>query len=206
MSFITSFDEVTMSIFVASPETMTLPVRMYHHIAQTIDPLIASISTVLIVVLMASGLLLKFVYQPTPTHAYDSIVYLGSEVPLGQLLRNLHRWAAHAMVLLAILHMMRVFLTGAHKAPREFNWVIGVILLLLVVVVATVIFLTELTSNTATAAAFIPLLAGVAAYVKTLWPAIRVIGVEPEAGISAIRMAAEIAECRKRDRNNDAVA
>ena len=49
LAFITSFDEVTMTIFVASPETMTLPVRMYHHIAQTIDPLIASISTVLIV-------------------------------------------------------------------------------------------------------------------------------------------------------------
>ena len=48
LAFITSFDEVTMSIFVASPETMTLPVRMYHHITQTIDPLIASISTLLI--------------------------------------------------------------------------------------------------------------------------------------------------------------
>jgi putative spermidine/putrescine transport system permease protein len=49
LAFITSFDEVTMSIFVASPSTMTLPVRMYHHIAQTIDPLIAAISTLLIV-------------------------------------------------------------------------------------------------------------------------------------------------------------
>jgi len=48
LAFITSFDEVTMSIFVASPSTMTLPVRMYHHIAQTIDPLIAAISTLLI--------------------------------------------------------------------------------------------------------------------------------------------------------------
>ncbi|MDH3452431.1 MAG: ABC transporter permease [Gammaproteobacteria bacterium] len=56
LAFITSFDEVTMSVFVASPETMTLPVRMYHHIAQTIDPLIASISTVLIVI--TGGLML----------------------------------------------------------------------------------------------------------------------------------------------------
>ena len=52
LAFITSFDEVTMSIFVASPQTMTLPVRMYHHIAQTIDPLIASISTLLIFMTM----------------------------------------------------------------------------------------------------------------------------------------------------------
>ncbi len=62
LAFITSFDEVTMSIFVASPETMTLPVRMYHHIAQTIDPLIASISTVLIVVTVVLMLALDWFY------------------------------------------------------------------------------------------------------------------------------------------------
>ena len=62
LAFITSFDEVTMSIFVASPETMTLPVRMYHHIAQTIDPLIAAISTVLIVVTVALMLALDRFY------------------------------------------------------------------------------------------------------------------------------------------------
>jgi len=62
LAFITSFDEVTMSIFVASPETMTLPVRMYHHIAQTIDPLIASISTVLIVVTVVLMVILDRLY------------------------------------------------------------------------------------------------------------------------------------------------
>ncbi len=62
LAFITSFDEVTMSIFVASPETMTLPVRMYHHIAQTIDPLIAAISTVLIVVTVVLMLALDRFY------------------------------------------------------------------------------------------------------------------------------------------------
>ena len=62
LAFITSFDEVTMSIFVASPETMTLPVRMYHHIAQTIDPLIASISTVLIVMTVLLMVLLDRLY------------------------------------------------------------------------------------------------------------------------------------------------
>lgn len=62
LAFITSFDEVTMSIFVASPETMTLPVRMYHHIAQTIDPLIASISTVLIVLTTLLLVILDRIY------------------------------------------------------------------------------------------------------------------------------------------------
>ena len=62
LAFITSFDEVTMTIFVASPATMTLPVRMYHHIAQTIDPLIASISTVLIVMTVVLMLVLDRLY------------------------------------------------------------------------------------------------------------------------------------------------
>ena len=62
LAFITSFDEVTMSIFVASPQTMTLPVRMYHHIAQTIDPLIAAISTLLMVGTVALLVLLDRLY------------------------------------------------------------------------------------------------------------------------------------------------
>ncbi|MCV0427442.1 MAG: ABC transporter permease [Roseibium sp.] len=62
LSFITSFDELTMSIFVASPATQTLPVRMYHHIAQTIDPLIASVSTVLIVLTFLVMLILDRLY------------------------------------------------------------------------------------------------------------------------------------------------
>ena len=47
------------------------------------------------------------------------------------ILRELHRWGAHAMVITVWLHMYRVFLTGSYKPPREFNWVVGVILLLL---------------------------------------------------------------------------
>lgn len=62
LSFITSFDELTMSVFVASPTTQTLPVRMYHHITQTIDPLIASISTVLIVLTFALMMILDRFY------------------------------------------------------------------------------------------------------------------------------------------------
>jgi quinol-cytochrome oxidoreductase complex cytochrome b subunit len=52
-------------------------------------------------------------------------------VPLGEFTRNMHRWSAHAMVLVVILHMARVFYTGAYKPPREFNWVVGVALLIL---------------------------------------------------------------------------
>ena len=90
-------------------------------------------STVLLMLLVASGLLLKFVYEPTPASAYDSIVYLGSEVPFGQLLRNLHRWSGYALLTTTFLHFLRVFYTSAFHAPRQFNWVIGLGLLFLVV-------------------------------------------------------------------------
>ena len=62
LSFVTSFDELTMSVFVASPATQTLPVKMYHHITQTIDPLIASVSTVLIVLTFLVMLILDRFY------------------------------------------------------------------------------------------------------------------------------------------------
>lgn len=62
LAFITSFDEVTMTVFVASPSTTTLPVRMYHHIAQTIDPLLASVSAVLIFVTLILMVILDRIY------------------------------------------------------------------------------------------------------------------------------------------------
>jgi quinol-cytochrome oxidoreductase complex cytochrome b subunit len=82
-------------------------------------------------VLVLTGVLLMFYYVPTPEQAYQRMLDLRGVVVFGVFLRNLHRWSAHAMVALVILHMMRVFLTGAHKRPREFNWVVGVVLLLL---------------------------------------------------------------------------
>jgi quinol-cytochrome oxidoreductase complex cytochrome b subunit len=89
------------------------------------------ITTVLFLSLTITGILLMFYYVPTVERAYGNIVGLQTQVPFGQMLRNLHRWGAHLMVLAAILHMVRVFYTGAYKPPREFNWVVGVILLIL---------------------------------------------------------------------------
>src|ERR671919_1117188 len=77
-----------------------------------------------------TGVLLMFYYRPTLEHAYNDILALRDVTTLG-VLRELHRWGAHAMVIAVWLHMYRVFLTGSYKPPREFNWVVGVILLLL---------------------------------------------------------------------------
>lgn len=89
------------------------------------------ISTILFVILMGTGVLLMFFYTPSVERAYGDILALHTEIPLGQLMRNIHRWAAHLMVIAVVFHMLRVFYTGAYKPPREFNWIVGVFLLLL---------------------------------------------------------------------------
>ena len=85
----------------------------------------------LFLVLTLTGVLLMYYYHPTKGQAYQDIIYLMSDVPFGKLLRNMHRWAAHLMVITVWLHMFRVFLTGSYKKPREFNWCVGVVLLVL---------------------------------------------------------------------------
>ena len=77
-----------------------------------------------------TGLLLMFYYRPTAEYAFSDILDLRSQVPLG-IMREIHRWGAHAMVIAVWLHMLRVFMTGSYKPPREFNWNVGVILLVL---------------------------------------------------------------------------
>jgi quinol-cytochrome oxidoreductase complex cytochrome b subunit len=77
-----------------------------------------------------TGVLLMFYYRPTVEFAFNDIKALREHVPLG-IMRELHRWGAHAMVITVWLHMLRVFLTGSYKPPREFNWNVGVILLVL---------------------------------------------------------------------------
>jgi len=77
-----------------------------------------------------TGILLMFYYRPTAEFAYQDIQALRAQVTLG-LVREIHRWGAHAMIIAVWLHMLRVFLTGSYKPPREFNWVVGVGLLVL---------------------------------------------------------------------------
>lgn len=89
------------------------------------------ISLVLFLVLTASGVLLMFYYIPSTERAYADMKDLEFVVTAGQLIRNIHRWAAHLMVGAVFLHMCRVFYMAAYKPPREFNWVIGVLLLLM---------------------------------------------------------------------------
>ncbi len=86
---------------------------------------LGGMAVVLVMLQLGTGLLLKFAFEPTPVGAYASIQSLQMDVPFGQLIRNVHHWSANLLVLIAFLHMLRVFLTGAFQSPRQFNWIIG---------------------------------------------------------------------------------
>ncbi|MDH3443055.1 MAG: cytochrome b N-terminal domain-containing protein [Deltaproteobacteria bacterium] len=88
---------------------------------------IAAVSCFLI--LVVTGVLLMFYYKPYPDVAYLSIKDIHFVVPTGRFIRNVHRWAGNMMVVVVLLHMARVFYTAAYRAPREFNWIIGMGLL-----------------------------------------------------------------------------
>jgi len=94
-------------------------------------------SAALFLLLILSGAPLLFLYVPSVERAYSSIKDIEFVVTFGSWLRSVHRVAAHAMVVVVCLHLVRVFLTGAYKngvgqgQRREWNWVIGVFMLLL---------------------------------------------------------------------------
>ena len=108
------------------------PVKMRRHeIGIRYSWYLGVISTVLFGSLVASGIYLMFFYVPSPGQAYTNIQTIQTEVAFGQYIRNVHRWSAHLMVLAVSAHMARVFYRGAYKHPKEFNWVVGVMLLVL---------------------------------------------------------------------------
>jgi quinol---cytochrome c reductase cytochrome b subunit, bacillus type len=106
------------------------PVRVKKHaVRYTYTFCLGGISFFLFLALTVTGVYLMFFYVPSIERAYQDIQGIENSVAFGSLVRNMHRWAAHLMVLTVFLHMIRVFYHGAYKPPREFNWAIGVLLL-----------------------------------------------------------------------------
>jgi len=93
---------------------------------------LGGMAVVLVGMLFVTGLMLKFAYQPVPDQAYASIVNLQNTVLFGRLIRNIHHWSGNALLLVVFLHFLRVFFTGAFQPPRQFNWVLGLVMFLLV--------------------------------------------------------------------------
>jgi quinol-cytochrome oxidoreductase complex cytochrome b subunit len=108
------------------------PTRIHRtHVKITHTYCLGGLSFFLFLGLTITGVLLMFYYVPSVERAYEDILHLHTDVRFGFLMRNMHRWMAHGMVIMVLMHMMRVFYTGAYKPPREFNWVVGVVLLVL---------------------------------------------------------------------------
>jgi quinol-cytochrome oxidoreductase complex cytochrome b subunit len=112
------------------------PVKIKRHgLKLTYTFCLGGLSFFLFVLLTITGIFLMFFYRPAAdignATAYHDMETIRTSVYFGDLVRNIHRWAAHLMVFSVSLHMARVFYTGAYKPPREFNWVVGVILLFL---------------------------------------------------------------------------
>jgi quinol-cytochrome oxidoreductase complex cytochrome b subunit len=106
------------------------PVRVKRHaVRYTYTVCLGGVSFFLVLVLTVTGLYLMFFYIPSVDRAYQDIIAIENSVAFGSLIRNMHRWGAHLMVLTVFLHMMRVFYHGAYKPPREWNWAVGVFLL-----------------------------------------------------------------------------
>jgi len=81
---------------------------------------------------MVTGIFLSFYYAPTPDHAYASVKYIQNEAPFGSFVRGMHNWGASFMMVIVALHLLRVFVFGSYKKPRELVWLLGVGLILLV--------------------------------------------------------------------------
>ena len=91
-----------------------------------------SVVTLLIGCQFITGVGLSMYYVPAPSLAYDSVRFIMRDLPLGWMLRGLHYWGASFLVVAAVVHMLRVFLLGSYKAPREVTWLSGLLMLLVI--------------------------------------------------------------------------
>lgn len=94
---------------------------------------LGGITYLLFIFMIITGVLLSFYYRPSVQEAYPSIQYIVSRVPFGWMLRDVHVWSASLLIVAGVAHLVRVFMSGAYKPPRETNWTIGLLLILIFV-------------------------------------------------------------------------
>ncbi|NOR49859.1 MAG: cytochrome bc complex cytochrome b subunit, partial [Desulfuromonadales bacterium] len=92
---------------------------------------LGGMAAMLVGLLFLTGILLLLTYQPSTDSAYTSILTLTREVRFGLWIRNIHHWSANLLVVIAMLHLLRIVLTGAFGPGRRLNWIIGLFLLFL---------------------------------------------------------------------------
>jgi len=94
---------------------------------------LGGMAALLIVIQIFTGILLRFNYTPSVAEAYDSVLFLTRNIPFGAFMRNIHYWGGVFLLLVAFLHFLRVFFTGAYREKRKVNWLFGLVLLVLIV-------------------------------------------------------------------------
>lgn len=92
---------------------------------------LGGVAFTLVVLLVLTGMMLSFHYVPSEAEAYQSVLRITREVPLGGLIRGMHKWSANLLIIFILLHTLRVFLHRAYRPPRELNWVAGSLTLVL---------------------------------------------------------------------------
>ena len=98
---------------------------------------LGGVAVILIVVEFVTGFLLGLYYVPdgagNPAPAYASVDFIQHTAYLGWLIRGIHFWGANLLLVVALLHMTFVFWNGGYRAPRELNWMVGVLIFLVIV-------------------------------------------------------------------------
>lgn len=88
---------------------------------------LGGMSFVFFLILVVTGILLSFYYVPSEKEAFKSVLFITNDVPLGWLIRSIHKWSANLFIIFIILHGIRVFVSKAYRPPRELNWMAGVL-------------------------------------------------------------------------------
>lgn len=110
--------------------SVSYPIPKY---ANSLLYMLGGITLFCFLILIATGVFLSQYYNPDPTKAHDSVVYIMTKVPFGAYIRSVHHWSANFAMALLIFHVLRVFITGSYKRPREATWLTGVVLLIITV-------------------------------------------------------------------------
>jgi quinol-cytochrome oxidoreductase complex cytochrome b subunit len=92
--------------------------------ANSLPYILGGITLAGFVILIVTGIFLAQFYNPDPSAAHDSVIYIITQVPFGDFIRSVHFWTANLVIITILLHMSRVFITGSYKRPREVNWLV----------------------------------------------------------------------------------
>lgn len=97
-------------------------------VANRLPYMMGGLTFISLVALIGTGILLDQFYNPDPTAAHDSVLYIMTRVPLGNWVRAIHYWSATIVLITVAFHLVYVFWRRSYQRPREVTWWVGVLL------------------------------------------------------------------------------